>query len=320
MSGLRDDQDMGLQPSNQDPSLRVHSSLGNGPSGSPPTRESRSPFQKARSSRDATVTAPLGAAPFDEAPCVWLPGSPVPVLRVGVGHRARALAGPKDSASLGAFCQPAAITGFAAEEGAGGFGSCTDWFGESCEGSVPLPLSRLQYPWGRHARSGVTVAELLARPGLRPDLLRIRRIHEAGLVDESMSALRRLMAEGGCIPYQIPDAIPVDRTFAYSLAEVEYVDRMATFLFGRDRSGPRRFILSEVAGLYVSPRPYAYAKSLVALQKSASSLMRLHSIAVSPHDWAAYRQSDEEDGRVFRSSAFEQGLSPADFPPPARGD
>ena len=112
--------------------------------------------------------------------------------------------------------------------------------------------------------------------------------------------------------HQIPDAIPGDRNFAYCLAEVEYVDRMAKFWFGSDRSGRCRFILSEVAGLYVSRRPYAYAKSLVALQKSDSSLMRLNSIAVSPHDWAAYRQSDEEDRRVFRSSAFEQKLSPAE--------
>ena len=220
MSGLRDDQSPGLQPSDQDPSLRAHSPLGPGLSGKPLTLESRSPFQKARSSRDSTLTAPLRAVPVDGAPCVSLPGSPVPVSRVGVGHRARAHAGPTQPAALGAFYQPAAITVFVAEEGAGGSGSSTHWFGESCEGSVPLPLSRLQYPWGRHAPSGVTVAELLARPSLRPDFLRIRRIHEAGLVDESTSALRRLMVDGGGIAYQVPDAIPGDRTFAYSLAEV----------------------------------------------------------------------------------------------------
>ena len=110
MSGLRDDQNMGHQPSDQDPSLRVHFSLGPGPSGMPPTRESRSPFSKAWNSRDSTVTAPLGAAPVAEAPCVSLPGSPVPAWHVGVGHRARAPAGPTDSASLRAVYQPASNT------------------------------------------------------------------------------------------------------------------------------------------------------------------------------------------------------------------
>ena len=126
--------------------------------------------------------------------------------------------------------------------------------------------------------------------------------------------LGRLLAEGDGAAYQIPAAIVGDRTLAYSLAEVEYVDGMADYLLNRDPTSPREFVLSTVAGLYVSPRPFAYSKARVALQKSACSLMRLHHVAIAPHDWAAYRHSGEEVGRVFRSASFEGGLSPQDFP------
>ena len=64
----------------------------------------------------------------------------------------------------------------------------------------------------------------------------------------------------------------------------------------------------------MSTRPYAYSKACVALQKSASSLMSLYGIAVSPHNWATYRHREEDDGRVFRSAFFEQGITPSDFP------
>lgn len=114
-----------------------------------------------------------------------------------------------------------------------------------------------------------------------------------GTVDEASLVLGRLTAEGRSSTYQVPDAILGAQAFAYMFAAVEYMDRMAIFLFSRDRSGPRRFIFSEVTELYVSHRPYAYAKSSAALQTSDSALMRLHSIAVSPYDWEAYRQSEE---------------------------
>ena len=131
---------------------------------------------------------------------------------------------------------------------------------------------------------------------------------------EATSALDRLLAEGEDSAYQVPDEIPGDRTFAFSPAEAEYVDVMASALFGGFRRGPAPFVLSEIVGLYVSPRPYGYSKARVPLQKSASSLMRLHFVAVAHHDRAAYRGPDEADDRVFRSSAFVRGLNSGDFP------
>ena len=189
-----------------------------------------------------------------------------------------------------------------------------EWFGVPLERSTPLPLDRLKFPWCRYARSGITVGELLARETLRPDLLRVRRVYEAGRGEEASLMLGRLLAEGDGAAYQTPAAIVGDRSFAYSLAEVEYVDPMADYLLDRDQTSPREFVLSTVAGLYVSPRPFAYAKARVALQRSACSLMRLHHVSIAPHDWAAYRHSGEADGHVFRSASFKEGLSPSDFP------
>ena len=42
--------------------------------------------------------------------------------------------------------------------------------------------------------------------------------------------------------------------------------------------------------------------------------MRLHAIAVSPHDWATYRHCEEYNGWVFRSASLEQGITRRDFP------
>ena len=209
----------------------------------------------------------------------------------------------------------------------------TQLFGLVMERSVPLPIHRMQYARQKHARSGVTVAELLSRACLRPDLVRIRRIHEEDPVDEASFALRRLIAEGGGVAYQIPDGISSDRTFAYSAEEAEYIDRMAVHLFRGGPGDPNRFVLPEVKGLYVCPRPYTYSKPLVALQKSARSVMRLiqksacslmglYSVAVAHFDWTAYRAAGEEDGRVFLSAAFERGLSVRNFPelPPSVRD
>ena len=190
----------------------------------------------------------------------------------------------------------------------------TQRFGTAMTSSMPLPVGRLRLPWRRYARAGIILAELLSRDSLRPDLMRVRRVYEAGRVAEAGLVLARLTGEGGGVPYQIPDAIPCDRTFAYNIGEVFYVDCMAKHPVGRAPVAPRRFILSEVEELYVSPHPYAYSKARVALQKSASSLMRLYGIAMSPHSWATYRHCEEDDGRVFRSASFEQGITPKDFP------
>ena len=173
--------------------------------------------------------------------------------------------------------------------------------------SAPLPLASLCADW-------VTVSELLTRACLRPNLPRIRRVHEAGLVDEAASSLGLVLAECESSVYQVLNEILGDRTFAFSPAEADYIDGMASALFGRVQRGPGPLVLSSIAVLYVSPRPYAYSKARVSSQKSASSLMRLHEVAVENHDWAAYRAPDEPDDRVFRSSAFVGSLKPGHFP------
>ena len=92
-------------------------------------------------------------------------------------------------------------------------------------------------------------------------------------MDEAPFAPRLLLAEGGGVAYQIPDGILGDRTFSYSAEDAESVDLMAVHLFGSEPGDPGRFVQPEVKGLYVYPRPYAYSKPLVALPKSACSLM-----------------------------------------------
>ena len=261
------------------------------------------PFQASRPSRASTISAELTAPPTPTAnEASVLPGAgPPPSATAAVP----ALAGDPNTARPG---DP--YTALASQrEGAwltyqprlGSYAACgscpcpgspiapTQLFGSAMERSAPLPLHRLQYDWQQYARAGVTVAELLSRACLRPDLVRIRRIHEAGLVDEASFALPRLLAEGGGVAYQIPDGIPSDGTFAYSIEEAEYVDRMAVHLFREGLGDPNRFVLPEVKGLYVCPRPYPYSKPLVALQKSACSLMQLYSVAVAHFDWSAYR-------------------------------
>ena len=272
------------------------------------------PFQKTRDSRDSTVSAALGPVPSNGVPSVPSAVHSAPPL-----HAADRFYQPV-AGSYGACgscrCPGPAVEG--SERGRDGEKegavSVTRWFGKPWEGSVPLPLSRLRYPWSLHARIDVTVSKLLTRACLRPDLLRLRRVHEAGLVDEAASSLRRLLSEGEGNAYQVPDEIPGDWKFAFSPAEVEYVDRMASALFGRAQYDLKPFVLSEISGLYFSPRPFPYSKARVSLQKSASSLMRLHAVAVAHNDWAAYRGPDEADDRVFRSSSFVGGLTPGDFP------
>ena len=226
---------------------------------------------------------------------------PVPGSYWACGSCPRHGSPPEPSPDIGRVDQETALT-------------TTQWLGVPLEQSTPLPLGRLWYAWRRYTRSGITVGEVLSQVPVRPDLLRIRQIYGKGLTEEASLALGRLLAEGTGAPYQLPDEIPSDRTFAYSIEEVEYVDRMATYTFHLNRWCPQWFVLAEVVGLYVSPRPYAYWRTLAALQKSACSLMRLHSIALAPHDWSAYRQAREADGRVLRSASFECGLSTDDFP------
>ena len=191
----------------------------------------------------------------------------------------------------------------------------TRWLGSPSLGAPLLRVRDLRYPWRRRARSGVTVEGIASRTRLRPDLARVLKVYHAGGMEETSLVLRRLMTEGDGAGYQLPDELPGDRAFAYSDAEVQYVDRMGWFLFGLGQGGARRFVLPEVTGLYVFPRLYVYAKSAVALQKSSCSLMRLHAVSFSHRDWSTYRHREERDGRVVPSSAFASGLAPGDFAP-----
>ena len=93
----------------------------------------------------------------------------------------------------------------------------TQWLGAPLERSIPLSLHCLAFAWRRHARSGITVGELLSQGSLRPELLRIRTIYAGGHSEEASLTLGRLLAEGDGAPYQLPDEIPGDRTFAFSV-------------------------------------------------------------------------------------------------------
>ena len=80
--------------------------------------------------------------------------------------------------------------------------------------------------------TGITIAEVISSAWLRPDLARVYKLYEAGGSEEASSTLCRLMAEGAGVGYQLPDELPGDRTFAYSVAEVIYVERMGALLVG----------------------------------------------------------------------------------------
>ena len=290
----------------------------------PQAGHSLPPFQKSRGPSGSTVSVelrpalsatalPKGGEDSREAVEGVLSSEKTGAERPYAPYQARA----GSYGALGSYRSPSDLpvkTRVRLDVGAELADDTTQWFGTPPKRSMALPVEHLRFPWRRHARSGITPAELLSRESLRPDLMRVRRMYEAGLVDEASLVLDVLTSEGGGLTYQIPDAIPWDRTLAYSIGEDTHVDLMAEFLFDRVPGVPRRFMLSEVAELYVSPRPYAYLKAGVALQKSAGSLMRLHAIAVSPHAWATYRQCAEDDGRFFRSVSFEPGITAKDFP------
>ena len=290
----------------------------------PPAAPSLPPFQKSRGPSGSIGAvdfrpASLGPAPpgggsgvrqtFEDVPP---PNGPV-IPRRSASYQPR----PGSYGAWGSCRQPGLLpqkTQGILDAGAELADNTRQWFGTAMARSRPLPVASLRFPWRRYARAGITPAELLSRDSLRPDLMRVRRVYEAGRVDEAGLILAWLTGEGGGVPYQIPDAITCDRTFAYTVGEVFYVDCMAEHVVSRAPGAPRRFVLSEFEELYVSPRPYPYSKARMALQKSASSLMRLFGIAVSPHDWATYRHREENDGRVFRSASLEQGITPRDFP------
>ena len=280
----------------------------------PPAAPSLPPFQKSpgpsgsigavdfcpASSRPAPPGGGIGVREIFED--VSPPNGPV-IPRTSASYQPR----PASYGAWGSCRQPGLLpqkTQGILDAGAELADNTTQWFGTAMARSKPLPVASSRFPWRRYARAGITLAELLSRDFLRPDLMCVCRVYEADRVDDAGLILARLTGEGGGVPYQIPDAIPCDRTLAYTVGEVFYVERMAEHLFSRAPGAPRWFVLSEVEELYVSPPLYAYSKARVALQKSASSLMRLYGMAMSPHDWATYRHREENDGRVFRSASF----------------
>ena len=154
---------------------------------------------------------------------------------------------------------------------------------------------------------------MISSAWLRPDLARVYKVYKAGGSEEASSDLCRLIAEGAGVGYKLPDELPADRTFAYSVAEVIYVDHMGALMVRSAQVDPRCFVLSGVAGLYVMPRPYAFTTPHVALQKSSCSLMRLYAVGFAHHDWVAYRGENEADGRVVPSAALASSLAVRDF-------
>ena len=182
------------------------------PPGAPPdSSPALGPFQASRPSRGSTVSAELTAPPTSTAketsvlPGAGLPPSamaavPAPAGNPNTAHPSdpyTALASQREGAWLTYQPRLGSYAACSSCRCPGSASTPTQLFGSAMERSAPLPLHRLQYDWQQYARSGVTVAEILSRACRRPDLVRIRRIHEAGLVDEASVALRRLLAEGG---------------------------------------------------------------------------------------------------------------------------
>ena len=116
----------------------------------------RAPFQKTRGSCDSTVSAALGAVPSDGAPRFPLAGPSVPAPRPAAWFYE--LAAGSYGACGRCRCPVPPTEGIVPgeDEEVEGAASVTRWFGKSREGSLPLLLSRLHYPWRRHARTGVT--------------------------------------------------------------------------------------------------------------------------------------------------------------------
>ena len=137
------------------------------------------PFQRARGSRGSTTSIEL----------ITTLGAPVVVSEIipatgSAGQRVFALVRPPSAAcevngdgGLGVRPETALAMVISSREVDV---DTHEWFEDPLEQSTPLPLDRLRFSWCRHARTGISVGELLSREHLRPDLSRVRKLYEAG--------------------------------------------------------------------------------------------------------------------------------------------
>ena len=142
------------------------------------------PFQRVRGSRGSTSSVELVPASSGQLPNPVSPSADEPVAQQ-TGLLLRVSEGVRSTPPLRTV-----------RSGEGASDTPSEWFGVPLERSTPLPLDRLKFSWCRYARSGVTVGELLARETLRPDLLRVRKVYEAGRGEEASLMLGLLLAEG----------------------------------------------------------------------------------------------------------------------------
>lgn len=132
--------------------------------------------------------------------------------------------------------------------------------------SVTVPLGRLDetvpamsvdnlaFEWAPYPCVDVALGEVLDVDDPRPDLRRFQAMLARNSAQSVRAAWGTYFTQGPA--YQIPWEIPSDRMFCFSVSEVEYVDRMARYLFGTLKPSPVDFPLAFVRELYVYPPPW----------------------------------------------------------------
>lgn len=84
--------------------------------------------------------------------------------------------------------------------------------------------------------------------------------------------------------YQIPVEIPCDRSFAFPTAEVEYMDKMASHLFGTVPVVKSDLPVARLPSLYVHPAPFPLTNEPFNAQKVATTVMRMRGLGMTLSD------------------------------------
>ena len=192
------------------------------------------------------------------------------------------------------------------------FASSSKWLGRANAEGPPLCKDTLSYEWETFPRTDVSLSEVLAVVRPRLDLRRFQLLAERSVPEAVAPAWKTFFGRGHA--YQVPEEIPCDRTFAFSVEEVAYVDKAARLLFGTIGPVSDVFPLSEIVGLHTHPCPTWYPDTRLELVRATASLMRMTGRSLCPHDWSSWRRLDNVETRVSRASSLAPGLTRESFP------